>query len=125
VARFLSVNELSEKYRLNRGRQFIAVIILRMAVIDFQQILASPALAYEEGLNFFEGKGLLHETLRQWRDDLKRHGIECSIIGAIALRQHGYQRFTTDIDLILTTEGPETFHQELAGTGWMEIPPGV
>jgi DNA transposition AAA+ family ATPase len=86
-----------------------------MAMIDFQQILASPVLAYEEGLNFFEGKGLLHETLQQLRDDLERHGIEYSIIGAIALNRHGYQRFTTDINLILTREGLEIFHRN-----WLE-----
>ena len=30
-----------------------------MVAIDFQQILSSPVLAYEEGFDFFEGKGVL------------------------------------------------------------------
>jgi len=85
---------------------------------DFQQVLSSPTLAYEEGLNFFEGKGMLNETLRQLAEDLEKHGIEYNVIGAIALNQHGYQRFTVDIDLLLSKEGLEKFHEELVGRGY-------
>jgi len=89
-----------------------------MLTTDFQQILSSPVLAYEEGLNFFEGKGMLNETLRQLAEDLEKHGIEYSVIGAIALNQHGYQRFTVDINLLLSKEGLEKFHEELVGRGY-------
>jgi hypothetical protein len=89
-----------------------------MLTTDFQQILSSPILAYEEGLNFFEGKGMLNETLRQLAEDLEKHGIEYNVIGAIALNQHGYQRFTIDIDLLLSKEGLEKFHEELVGRGY-------
>lgn len=89
-----------------------------MLTTDFQQILSSPILAYEEGLNFFEGKGRLNETLRQLADDLEKHGIEYSVFGAIALNQHGYQRFTVYIDLLLSKEGLEKFHEELVGRGY-------
>jgi hypothetical protein len=85
---------------------------------DFQQVLSSPLEAYEEGLDFFEGKGILNETLKQLAEDLERHGIEYNVIGAIALNQHGYQRFTVDIDLLLTKDGLEKFHQELIGRGY-------
>ncbi|MFN0112253.1 MAG: hypothetical protein ACKVZH_25610 [Blastocatellia bacterium] len=90
-----------------------------MVAIDFQQVLASPVLAYEEGLDFFEGKGMLNETLRKLADDLEKHGIEYAVIGAVALNQHGYQRFTSDIDLLMTKEGLEKFHQELVGLGYV------
>lgn len=89
-----------------------------MQVTDFQQVLSSPVLAYEEGLNFFEGKGMLNETLRRLADDLEKNGIEYAVIGAIALNQHGYQRFTIDIDLLLTKEGIERFHRTLVGPGY-------
>jgi hypothetical protein len=89
-----------------------------MQVADFQQVLASPVLAYEEGLNFFEGKGMLNETLSKLVDDLERHGIDYAVIGAVALNQHGYQRFTSDIDLLLTKEGLEIFQRELVGMGY-------
>ena len=87
---------------------------------SWQQVLASPVLAYEEGLNFFEGKGMLNETLRKLVDDLDAHEIDYIVIGAIALNQHGYQRFTSDIDLLMTAEGLAKFHDELVGLGYVE-----
>jgi hypothetical protein len=91
-----------------------------MQAADFQQVLRSPLLAYEEGLNFFQGKGMLTETLRRLAEDLERHGIEYNVIGAVALNLHGYQRFTADIDLLLSKEGLEKFNQALAGLDYRQ-----
>ena len=85
---------------------------------DFQQIIASPVSAYQEGLRFFIGEGILNETLRRVANDLESRGIEYSVIGAIALNSHGYRRFTEDIDLLLTREGLEKFQNELVGLGY-------
>jgi hypothetical protein len=85
---------------------------------DFQQILSSPTEAYQEGLRFFMGKGLLNNALRRVASDLEEHGIDYSVIGAIALNQHGYRRFTEDIDLLLTQDGLERFREELIGVGY-------
>lgn len=89
-----------------------------MQQTDFQQILSSPTESYQEGLRFFMGKGLLNNALRRVAADLEEHGIDYSVIGAIALNQHGYRRFTEDIDLLLTTEGLERFREELIGLGY-------
>ena len=85
---------------------------------DFQQILSSPTETYEEGLRFFMGKSLLNNALRRVALDLDSHGIDYIAIGAIALNQHGYRRFTEDIDLVLTKEGLEKFREELIGLGY-------
>jgi len=85
---------------------------------DFQQILSSPSEAYEEGLRFFMGKSLLNNALRRVAADLDAHGIDYTVIGAIALNQHGYRRFTEDIDLLLTKQGLERFRDELIGIGY-------
>jgi len=89
-----------------------------MRQTDFQQILSSPAEAYQEGLRFFMGKGLLNNALRRVASDLEEHGIDYTVIGAVALNQHGYRRFTEDIDLLLTKEGLERFRNELIGLGY-------
>ncbi len=89
-----------------------------MQNVDFQQILASPVLAYQEGLNFFMGEGILNETLWRVAKDLENRGIDYSLIGAVALNQHGYRRFTEDIDLLLTKEGLDKFQRELVGPGF-------
>jgi hypothetical protein len=85
---------------------------------DFQQILSSPTEAYAEGLRFFMGKSLLNNALRSVASDLEAHGIDYSVIGAIALNQQGYRRFTEDIHLLLTKEGLEKFREELIGLGY-------
>jgi len=85
---------------------------------DFQQVIASPVTAYQEGLRFFMGEGILNDTLRRVTKDLENHQIDYSVIGAVALNQHGYRRFTEDIDLLLTKEGLEKFRNELIGKGY-------
>lgn len=85
---------------------------------DFQQILASPTESYQEGLRYFRGKGLLNNALRRVASDLEEHGIDYSVIGAIASNQHGYRRFTEDINLLLTKLGLERFREELVRLGY-------
>ena len=89
-----------------------------MSETDFQKTISSPIAAYDEGLRFFMGKGTLNETLRRVSKDLESHEIEYSVIGAIALNNYGYRRFTEDIDLLLTKEGLEKFKNELIGRGY-------
>lgn len=85
---------------------------------NFQQIISSPVSAYQEGLRFFMGQGTLNETLRRIADDLKNHSIDYVVIGAVALNNYGYRRFTEDIDLLLTGDGLEKFRRELIGSGY-------
>lgn len=85
---------------------------------DFQKIISSSVSAYDEGLRFFMGQGTLNEVLRKITTDLENKGISYNVIGAIALNQYGYRRFTEDIDLLLTREGLEKFRSELVGLGY-------
>ena len=57
-------------------------------------------------------------TLKRLAKDLDDKQIAYCVIGAIALNQHGYQRFTQDIDLLMTREGLQKFTQELIGKGY-------
>ena len=86
--------------------------------LDFQQILLHPTEAYEEGVRFFRGVGLMNQTLRQLAKDLKDRQIDYAVIGGVALNQHGYRRFTEDIDLLLTQGGLLRFTAELTGRGY-------
>lgn len=71
------------------------------------------------------GEGSLNKTVAQLAADLKEHGIDYMVIGAVALLAHGYPRFTEDIDLVLTPKGLEAFHQELIGLGYVPAFPGA
>lgn len=96
-----------------------------MPATDFQQVMASPTAAYEEGLEFFRGRGMANKTLARLAADLERHGIDYTVIGAIALNQHGYKRFTEDVDVLLSPEGLQRFQQELVGRGYRPAFPGA
>lgn len=86
--------------------------------VDFQTVLSSPTATYAEGLKFFNGTGMLHDALSRLVRDLEREKIDYVVIGAIALNQHGYQRFTQDIDVLLTRDGLESFREKLIGLGY-------
>jgi hypothetical protein len=92
---------------------------------DFEQILASPTLTYEEGLRFFRGTSMVNETLKRLAADLEARSIEYSVIDAVALKQRGYRRFAEVIDILLTREGLEKFQKELARRGYRPTFPGA
>jgi predicted nucleotidyltransferase len=85
----------------------------------------SFAEVYAEGRRYFMGEGSLNNTVAQLATDLKDHGIDYMVIGAVALLAHGYPRFTEDVDLVLTPEGLEVFHRELIGLGYLPAFPGA
>lgn len=86
--------------------------------MDFQQLISSPSQAYREGLRFFMGEGILNQTIQRIKQDLERAGIDYLVIGALALNQHGYHRFTEDIDLLMTEKGLQQFQNSLVGLGY-------
>jgi hypothetical protein len=77
----------------------------------------SPSVSetFAEGQRYFIGEGTLNNALERLSQDLRDNNIDYMVIGAIALLAHGYPRFTEDIDLVMTGEGLEKFHQELVG----------
>src|SRR5437867_6816380 len=89
-----------------------------MSQADFQQVISSTVGAFDEGLKFFAGKGMINNALTEIIHKLNERGIDYAVIGAVALNQHGYRRFTEDIDLLLTREGLQRFHEELVGLGY-------
>lgn len=64
------------------------------------------------------GEGVLNQTIQRVKRDLENAGIDYSVIGALALNQHGYKRFTEDIDLLMTREGLQNFQELLVGLGY-------
>jgi hypothetical protein len=80
---------------------------------------------YAEGLRYFMGEGTVNEALKHLSKDLNDRGIDYMVIGAVALLAHGYQRFTEDIDLVMTPDGLERFHDELIGLGYAPAFPGA
>lgn len=57
------------------------------------------------------------QALTELRDAFQREGIPFAVIGALAMRQHGYIRHTEDIDIVTTSEGLNRIHSRLVGRG--------
>ena len=84
---------------------------------DFQSIISTPRSAYSEALRFFKGEGMLNDALGRLAADLDSKKIDYVVVGAIAINQHGFQRLTVDIDILLSAEGLDRFQSELVGLG--------
>ncbi len=54
-----------------------------------------------------------------------REGIPFAVIGALAMRHHGYVRHTEDIDMVTTPEGLARIHERLIGRGLVARGPGL
>jgi len=80
---------------------------------------------YEEARRYFMGEGTLNKTLARLSSDLEERGIDYMVIDAVALLAYGYPRFTEDIDLVMTAEGLQKFHEELVGLGYTPAFPGA
>jgi len=75
--------------------------------------------ALSEGSLFFEGKGKVQEALRRITIRLNELGIPYALVGGMALFQHGYRRFTEDVDLLVSRESLQKIHAALEGLGYV------
>ena len=71
------------------------------------------------------GEGKVHQTLHALVRDLTSANIDYAIIGGMALNAHGYQRNTTDVDVLVRPDGLERFRRELEGRGYVTQFPGA
>ncbi|MGQ0505270.1 MAG: hypothetical protein ACT4TC_08095 [Myxococcaceae bacterium] len=80
--------------------------------------------AARRGSDFFMGKGDVYEALRAVTRTLEEAGIPYAVMGAMALNRYGYERFTVDVDVLVTSEGLTRFKELSLGRGYMEKFPG-
>jgi hypothetical protein len=64
-------------------------------------------------------------ALAELRRTFAREGIPFAVIGALAMRHHGYVRHTEDIDIVTTPEGLARIHERLIGRGLVARGPGL
>ena len=75
--------------------------------------------AMSEGSLFFEDKGAVQKAMRRITDRLVELGIPYAIVGGMALFQHGFRRFTEDVDILVTGENLSRIHERLDGRGYL------
>jgi hypothetical protein len=90
------------------------------SAIAFEQLLNRDARwALSQGSQFFEGKGSVQEALLKITRRLDELGVTYCVAGGMALFQHGYRRFTEDVDILVTREGLTEIHSKLSGLGYL------
>jgi hypothetical protein len=70
---------------------------------------------------FFRGKDQVHKTLRRLVKRLEKAGIAYAVLGGLALNAHRYRRVTTDVDVLLTSEGFAEFKKRFAGKDYESV----
>ena len=73
---------------------------------------------------FFMGKAKVQRALAELARTLDELEIPYAIAGAMALNAYGYERVTTDVDVILTKEGLAALKAKKLGLGYLERFPG-
>jgi hypothetical protein len=93
-----------------------------MGVVAYEERLnADRRWALREGSMHFEKESAVFRTMREIARRLDEIGVEYAVCGGMALFQHGYRRFTEDVDILVTPDGLKTLHQRLEGLGYLPL----
>ena len=77
-----------------------------------------------EAARYFMNKSNVHRALERLVDRLMELKIPYAIVGALSLNAYGYQRTTSDVDVLLRREDLESFKKAHLGRGYVEKFPG-
>ncbi|MFN3651994.1 MAG: nucleotidyltransferase family protein [Armatimonadota bacterium] len=83
-----------------------------------RQLAENPRWALSEGSRHFEENSAVFQALEKISRRLDELGVEYAVVGGMALFQHGYRRFTEDVDILVTPKDLRTIHQRLEGRGY-------
>jgi hypothetical protein len=86
-----------------------------------QQLNQDGGWALSEGSLHFQGKSEVQKALSRLCKRLNELKIPYAVAGAMALFQHGYRRFTEDVDILVTREGLDAIHAALEGLGYVRL----
>ncbi|MEX1231087.1 MAG: nucleotidyl transferase AbiEii/AbiGii toxin family protein [Planctomycetaceae bacterium] len=94
--------------------------LVAQRVMNYEDRLAQDkGWGLNEAGKIFEGRSEVQKTMRKIADSLTKLGIDYTVVGGMALFQHGFRRFTEDVDLLVTPEGLKELHQQLRGRGYL------
>lgn len=101
------------------------------ATLESGEVLSEYCIPYEarlkkdtrwalsEGSLFFQDGGAVQQSLKRISCRLQELGIPYAIVGGMALFQHGFRRFTEDVDLLVTSAGWDLIQRSLIGLGYV------
>ena len=91
-------------------------------MVTYEQLLKQDRRwGFREGSMHFERESAVHKSLEKIVRRLEHLSIPYAVVGAMAMFFHGFERFTTDVDILVTKEGLKQLHDRLEGLGY--VPP--
>jgi hypothetical protein len=91
-------------------------------MIAYEQLLKQDRRwGFREGSMHFEKENAVHKSLNRIVRRLEDLGVPYAVAGAMALFFHGYERFTTDVNILFTRDGLRLIHERLAGLGYVPL----
>lgn len=72
-----------------------------------------------EGSGFFAKSNQVHKTVERISARLNELNIPHAICGGMGVYYHGYERFTDDVDILVTRESKDKLHDALDGRGYV------
>jgi hypothetical protein len=66
------------------------------------------------------GTADVQKAMRKLVASLEEIGVAYAIVGAMALSEAGYERLTSDVDVLLTKDGLAKFKERFLGRGYVE-----
>jgi len=77
--------------------------------------------AMSEGSRYFDEKSGVHATLQRISRRLNELDIPYAVAGGMALFNHGFRRFTEDVDILIARDDLKRVHRELSGLGYTPL----
>jgi hypothetical protein len=71
---------------------------------------------------FFQARDEVHKTMRRLVKKLEKAKISYAVMGGMAVNAHKHRRTTGDVDVLLTTEGLETFRKMYVPKFYTQVP---
>jgi len=91
-----------------------------MPVQAYESLLRKDRIrAHDEIDSFFLRTGKVYDTLSDVTRKLEDAHIPYALVGGLALGEHGMDRMTVDVDILLTKEGLEAFRAKYEGFGYV------
>ncbi len=72
-----------------------------------------------EGSRHFERESAVFDALRKIVKRLEDLGVPYAVAGGMALFQHGYRRFTEDVNILVTKVDLRKIHDGFEGLGYL------
>lgn len=86
-----------------------------------ERLSQNSGWAMSEGGRHFDETSEVHTTLQRICHRLNELKVPYAVAGGMALFQHGFRRFTEDVDILVTSQDLKRIHENLSGRGYLPL----